>query len=86
MGKLDAIASKFHTEFVPLCVGFMTSPPADSAKRTFEYKKLSETILTQILMKLDGVETEGDQDARMKRKEIVKEVNAMLNKLDEMNK
>jgi hypothetical protein len=86
MGKLDAIASKFHTEFVPLCVGFMTNPPQESAKRTFEYKKLSETILTQILMKLDGVETEGDQDARMKRKEIVKEVNAMLNKLDEMNK
>jgi len=47
---------------------------------------LSETILTQILMKLDGVETDGDQDARMKRKEIVKEVNAMLNKLDEMAK
>jgi hypothetical protein len=86
MGKLDAIASKFHTEFVPLCVGFMTNPPQEKAKRDFEYKKLSETILTQILMKLDGVETDGDQDARMKRKEIVKEVNAMLNKLDEMGK
>ena len=86
MGKLDAIASKFHTEFVPLCVGFMTNPPGEKSKRDFEYKKLSETILTQILMKLDGVETEGDQDARMKRKEIVKEVNAMLNKLDELGK
>jgi hypothetical protein len=86
MAKLDVIASKFHTEFVPLCVGFMTSPPQEKSKRDFEYKKLSETILTQILMKLDGVETEGDQDARMKRKEIVKEVNAMLNKLDEMAK
>jgi len=86
MGKLEAIASKFHTEFVPLCVGLMANPPQEKAKRDFEYKKLSETILTQILMKLDGVETDGDQDARMKRKEIVKEVNAMLNKLDEMAK
>ncbi|KAF2676122.1 hypothetical protein K458DRAFT_322696, partial [Lentithecium fluviatile CBS 122367] len=86
MAKLDTIASKFHTEFVPLCVAFMANPPQEKSKRDFEYKKLSETILTQILMKLDGVETEGDQDARMKRKEIVKEVNAMLNKLDEMAK
>ncbi|PVH99748.1 hypothetical protein DM02DRAFT_614750 [Periconia macrospinosa] len=81
--KLDAIASKFHTEFVPLCVSFTQNPPEDKAKRTFEYKKLSETILTQILMKLDGVETEGDQHARAQRKALVKEVNAMLNKLDE---
>lgn len=84
--KLEAIASKFHTEFVPLCVAFMSNPPDEKAKREFEYKKLSETILTQVLMKLDGVETEGDQDARMKRKELVKEVNSMLNKLDELAK
>ena len=86
IAKLDAIASKFHTELVPLCVTFMQNPPADPAKKTFEYKKLSETILTQILMKLDGVETEGDQDARARRKELVKEVNGMLNKLDEIGK
>ncbi|CAI6333083.1 unnamed protein product [Periconia digitata] len=86
LAKLDAIASKFHTEHVPLCVAFLQNPPEEKSKRTFEYKKLSETILTQILMKLDGVETEGDQEARARRKELVKEVNAMLNKLDELNK
>jgi hypothetical protein len=83
LGKLDALASKFHTEFVPLAVQFMASPPDNSPKRQMEYKKLSESILTQILMKLDGVETDGDQEARMRRKELVKEVQGMLNKLDD---
>ena len=85
-GKLDGIASKFHTEFVPLCVQFMSNPPAEKSKRDFEYKKLSETILTQIIFKLDGVETDGDQEARATRKALVKEVQGMLTKLDETAK
>ena len=86
LGKLDALASKFHAEFVPLAVQFMASPPEDAAKRSMEYKKLSETILTQVLMKLDSVETDGDQEARSRRKELVKEVQGLLNKLDEVVK
>lgn len=86
IGKLDAVASKFHTELVPMCVQFMANPPQDKAKKTFEYKKLSETILTQIIFKLDGVDTGGDPDARTKRKALVKEVQGMMARLDEVGK
>ncbi|KAF2273636.1 uncharacterized protein EI97DRAFT_382969, partial [Westerdykella ornata] len=83
LAKLDAIASKFHTELVPLCVQFIQDPPEEKAKRQFEYKKLSETILTQVLLKVDGVEAEGDAEVRARRKDLVREVQGMLGKLDE---
>jgi hypothetical protein len=86
MGKLDAIASKFHTEFVPQAVQYMNHPPDEKVKREFEYKKLSESILTQIIFKLDSVETEGDSEARLKRKALVKEVQGMLTRLDEVGR
>ncbi|KAI4238269.1 MAG: hypothetical protein LQ352_007888 [Teloschistes flavicans] len=83
---LDALASRFHTEFVPQCISFLNNPPADQKTRDFDYKKLSETILAQIILKLDAVETEGDEGLRTKRKDLVKETQAMLNSLDRVGK
>jgi hypothetical protein len=80
--KLDALATTFRNKFVPECVLFLANPPADPAKRTFDHKRLTETILSQVLLKLDGVETEGNDDARQQRKALVKEVQGMLNQLD----
>ncbi|KAL8855454.1 MAG: hypothetical protein Q9178_007904 [Gyalolechia marmorata] len=83
---LEALASRFHTEFVPQCISFTTHPPSDPKARDFEYKKLSETILAQIILKLDAVETDGDEGLRAKRKELVRETQSMLSTLDTVGK
>lgn len=78
------IADTFHTTFLPQVRSFMQHPPRDEKSRDFEYKKLSESILTQTIMKLDGVETEGNEGLRAKRKELVRETQGWLNDLDRM--
>lgn len=84
-GKLEAIARTFHTSFVPQCVQYMSNPPSLKKDRDFEYKKLSEGILAQVILKLDEVQTE-DAAVKARRKELVKETQQILNRLDEVVK
>ncbi len=80
--EIDFLSHKFRTELVPQGLEFISNTPADAKKRNFEYRKISETILAQILLKSDAVDTEGDTTARMRRKELVSEVQDFLNDLD----
>jgi BAG domain/Ubiquitin family len=81
-GKVEQLASTFHTQWVPQCVQFLLNPPTDTRTRDQEHKRLSESILAQILLKGDEIDTEGDVQARMDRKKLVGEINDMFKKLD----
>ena len=86
MEKLDELSSIFNTKFVPQCIQFTQNPPSDSRAKDLEYKKLSESILAQIILKLDAVETEGNEAARARRRALVKETQDMLHELDRVGK
>jgi hypothetical protein len=80
--EVDFLSNKFHTELLPQGLELISNTPIEAKRREFEYKKISETIMTQILLKADVIEAEGDKDLRMMRKALVKEVQSFLNNLD----
>ena len=84
--KLEEIGATFRDKFAPMCEEFMANPPSDTKTKTQEYMKLSESILSMVIFKLDSVETEGDPDARTRRKALVQETQKMLNRLDAVGK
>ncbi|KAL7907690.1 BAG domain-containing protein [Trichoderma velutinum] len=82
MKKLDEISDDFHSNWLPLCRNYIESPPKDAKKRDEEHRKLSESIMQQIILKLDGVDTEGVDEIRQRRKDLVRRVQEVLKQLD----
>lgn len=80
----DAISYNYHTNFLPKCLSFTNHPPTDEKTRDLEYKKLSETVLQQVILKLDAIEIDGDEELRAKRRQLVKEAQNTLGKLDKI--
>ncbi|KAM5356626.1 hypothetical protein ACJ41O_003272 [Fusarium nematophilum] len=82
MKQLDDLSIEFHIKWLPLCTDFIEAPPSDPKKREEEHRKLSETVMQQIILKLDNVDSDGKPDVRARRKELVQQVQKTLKDLD----
>ncbi|KAK4173144.1 hypothetical protein QBC36DRAFT_61865 [Triangularia setosa] len=82
--RLNNLALHFETVLLPLCVDFMARPPPDAGEREKEHRKISETIMQQVILKLDEVDTSTEDGARARRKELVKYVQDILKLIDDV--
>ncbi|KAI1260434.1 BAG domain-containing protein [Xylariaceae sp. FL1019] len=82
--KLAAIRSHFEKELLPLCNDFRRQPPKDAKKKEDEHRRISETVMQHVLLKLDEVDTGGDPDIRAKRKDLVNYVQDVLKDIDDI--
>ncbi|KAJ2904413.1 BAG family molecular chaperone regulator 1B [Zalerion maritima] len=82
MQKLGEIADYFETEIRPKCDDFVRNPPADRQQREKEHKILEETTMQHVLLKLDEVQTEGDEEVKTTRRQLVKHVQEILKMID----
>lgn len=80
--QIDDLTGEFISRWLPRCQRFIDSPPRDYNKRNDDHKMLSESVMQQILLKLDGVETEGDDELRRRRRDLVRQVQTLLQRLD----
>ncbi|KAJ5648122.1 hypothetical protein N7490_004494 [Penicillium lividum] len=84
--QLAALTGYLRQVLIPMCEEFFADQPTDAKKWDFEYRKLSETILSQIILKTDGIDPEGNDDVRNSRRALVKEAQSYLTRLDDMHK
>lgn len=84
LGKIQAIAYEYHTQWEPMIAEFIRNPPQDKDERTKEYRKLGEIAYKKVFDAGDAIELDGPQkeDIRATRKQLYAEVHADLKDLD----
>ncbi|KAI1389423.1 uncharacterized protein F4822DRAFT_199741 [Hypoxylon trugodes] len=80
--ELAALERDFNTNYLPQCQQFSANPPGDYKQLEKEHRRISETIMQEILLKLDGIETEGIPEVRARRKGLVAYVHTALKDID----
>ena len=83
--KLKTLSDAFYNTWLPLCERFIRHPPSDPRDRDKECKRLTESILAQITLKLDDVDTNGINEARTIRKGLVESALEVMRRCDERN-
>ena len=84
--KIEELDRRYRGTYIPLCAQFVSNPPRDPNILRMNHSKLSESMMAQIIFKLDELKTESDDIARVRRKTLVDEVQGTLGRLDSVLK
>lgn len=76
------MAEKLYRDTLTAMREFISDPPWDPKARNFEYKRLSEHIVSQVVLQLGAVDLQGDHALRQQRKSFINQAEEMLTRLD----
>lgn len=80
--QINKISARFETELRHLCEEFIANPPGTASEAREMQRALSERVMQNVILPLDGVDTAGEHGARQERKEAVREVQDVLRRMD----
>jgi hypothetical protein len=80
--QVGALSSYFQSTLLPLCNEYVANIPTNQKTREWEHRKLTESILSQVLMHSDGIEA-SDEPTRAARRKLVREAQATLKRVDD---
>lgn len=84
--KIEILEGYFASVIEPACLEYIDEPPSEPKAREFEHRRLSETAMTQLLLKADEIKIEGDETARQRRKALIDRVHGLLKEVDDAAK
>ncbi|TGZ79626.1 hypothetical protein EX30DRAFT_80234 [Ascodesmis nigricans] len=77
---IEAVRDEMNGKLLPMVDEFISNPPGTTEKAEDMHKRLTETIMTELL-RLDGASSD-DPEIRQRRKDLVKSIQGTLEKLD----
>ncbi|PVH77819.1 hypothetical protein DL98DRAFT_261269 [Cadophora sp. DSE1049] len=80
--RVQALYAHLRKVLIPLAEEFMASPPSDRKERETAHRELTDRIYQDLMLRVDGVETENEPGAIALRRELVGEARGVLNGLD----
>jgi hypothetical protein len=80
--QVGALSSYFQRTLLPLCNEYVANIPTNQKTREWEHRKLTESIMSQVLLRADGIEV-SDEPTRAARRKLVKEALATVKRLDD---
>lgn len=80
--QVEVLYSYFRTYLLPLCDLYVRYTPDDQKTRESQHTKLSETIMSQVLLHADCIEID-IESTRNARRRLVGEAQATLKRLDD---
>ena len=83
MQKLEDVASTYNLTYVPLCNRFLQTPFPSLEAIQKEHAVISEGLMAQVILKLDDVDIQGDEVARIRRKGLIEEIQYAQGKVDD---